>query len=259
MEILIPVIIVAVIGLIAGLGLSLAGKYLSDPPDEKLEAIRNALPGANCGACGYTGCDDYAAAVKEGTAKPNMCIPGGKDTAAALSDVLGIEISATEKVAFVACAGDCYKASSKYAYSGLASCAAAAALYGGPMDCAFGCIGLGDCVNVCEYGGIKITDGVAIIDEDVCKACGKCVNVCPKKVITMIPKGNNLKVRCLNTDKGGKTMKVCEAGCIGCTKCVKVCPHDAIKVENFLAKIDGEKCTGCGECAKACPKGCIIK
>lgn len=258
-EIIIPVVIVAIIGLVLGLGLSLAGKYLSDPPDEKFEAIREALPGANCGACGYTGCDDYAAAVKDGIAEPNLCIPGGKDTASALSKVLGVEISATEQVAFVACGGDCYKATTKYAYSGMVSCAAAAALYDGPMDCTFGCIGFGDCAKVCEYGGIEIVDGVARVDTRICKACGKCVNVCPKKVIKMVPKENNLKVRCLNTDKGGKTMKVCEVGCIGCTKCVKECKYDAIKVENFLARIDPEKCTGCGECLLVCPRGCITK
>ncbi|MEE0946813.1 MAG: RnfABCDGE type electron transport complex subunit B [Acutalibacteraceae bacterium] len=259
MEIIIPVIIVAVIGLVLGLGLSLAGKYLSDPPDEKLEAIREALPGANCGACGYTGCDDYAAAVKDGIAKPNLCLPGGKDTAAALSEVLGVEISATEKVAFVTCGGDCYKASTKYAYNGIMSCSAAVSLYGGPMDCSFGCIGFGDCVKACEYGGIEIVDGVARVDARICKACGKCVTVCPKNIITLLPKGNNLKVKCVNTDKGAKTMKVCQVGCIGCTKCVKECKHDAIKVENFVAKIDPEKCTGCGDCQLICPRGCITK
>ena len=122
MEILIPVIIVAAIGLVLGLGLALAGKFLSEAPDEKFEAIRNALPGANCGACGFTGCDDYANAVKDGTAEPNLCIPGGKDTAAKLSEVLGVEVDTKEKVAFVACNGDCFKASTKFAYSGVATC-----------------------------------------------------------------------------------------------------------------------------------------
>lgn len=259
MTILIPVIIVAVIGLLLGLGLALAGKYLSDPPDEKFEVIREALPGANCGACGYTGCDDYASAVKDGIAKPNLCIPGGNDTASALSEVLGIEVEAVKKAAFVACKGDCSVTGTKYAYNGLMSCAAAAALYGGPTDCSFGCIGFGDCQKACEYGGIQIVDGLARIDTDTCKACGKCATVCPKGIISIIPVNNAMAVGCKNTEKGAKTMKVCTTGCIGCTKCVKVCKFDAIKVENFLAKIDPEKCTGCGECAKACARGCITK
>lgn len=259
MEILIPVIIVAIIGLILGLGLSLAGKYLSEPADEKLEAIREALPGANCGACGYTGCDDYAAAVKDGSAEPNLCIPGGKDTAAALSMVLGAEIETKEKVAFVACNGNCFKTGTKYAYSGVATCEAATSFYGGPMECSFGCIGFGDCAKVCEYDGITITDGVAKINTALCRGCGKCVDTCPKGVISMKTKGNSLNVLCSNTHKGAKVMKICQVGCIGCTKCVKACEFDAIKVENFLAKIDADKCTGCGECAKVCVKGCITQ
>lgn len=257
MQILIPVIIVAAIGLIAGLGLSLASKYLSDPPDEKFEAIREALPGANCGACGYNGCDDYANAVKDGIAQPNLCIPGGKDTAAALSDVLGIEIEVEQKVAFVACQGDCNKAKIKYNYSGIESCAAANAFYGGQMECNFGCLGLGDCAKACEENGITVTDGLAKINPAACKACGKCISACPKKLISFIPTSAPFKVLCKNTDKGAKAMKVCETSCIGCTKCVKVCPSDAIKVESFLAVIDPAKCTACGKCKEVCPKGCI--
>ncbi len=257
MEILIPVIIVAAIGLIAGLGLSLASKYLSDPPDEKFEAVRAALPGANCGACGYNGCDDYANAVKEGIAQPNMCIPGGKDTAAALSDVLGIEIEVEQKVAFVACQGDCNNAKIKYNYSGVQSCVAAAALFGGQMECNFGCLGLGDCARACDENGITVVDGLARINAAMCKACGKCITACPKNLISFTPVSPALKVLCKNTDKGAKAMKVCETSCIGCTKCVKVCESDAVKVENFLAVIDPAKCTACGKCKEACPKGCI--
>lgn len=257
MEILIPVIIVAVIGLIAGLGLSLAGKYLSDPPDEKFEAIREALPGANCGACGYTGCDDYAKAVKEGIAQPNLCLPGGKDTAKALSEVLGVEVETEEKVAFIACGGDCNKAKTKYNYSGIQSCAAAANLFGGPSECVFGCIGLGDCAAVCEEGGITVTDNLAKIDASICKACGKCITACPKKLISFVPAHAKVKVLCNNTEKGAKVMKVCDVGCIGCTKCVKVCETAAIRVENFLAVIDQNKCTACGKCKEVCPRGCI--
>lgn len=258
MDILIPVIIVAAIGLIAGLGLSLAGKYLSDPPDEKFEAIRNSLPGANCGACGYSGCDDYANAVKDGNAEPNLCIPGGKDTATALSEVLGVEIDVVEKVAFVACQGDCNKAKLQFNYSGIESCAAAAAFYGGQMECSFGCLGFGDCAKVCDENGITVVDGLARINPAICVACGKCANACPKNLISIIPVSKKPRVLCSNTDKGAKAMKVCEVSCIGCTKCVKVCEFDAIKVENFLAYIDQTKCTACGKCKETCPKGCIV-
>ena len=257
MEILIPVIIVAAIGLIAGIGLSLASKYLSDPPDEKFEAIREALPGANCGACGYNGCDDYANAVKEGIAEPSFCIPGGKDTASALSEILGIKIDVEQKVAFVGCQGNCNNANLKYNYSGMQSCAAASALFGGQLECSFGCLGFGDCAKVCEENGITIVDGLAKINYAMCKACGKCITACPKKLISFTPVSPSLKVLCKNTDKGAKAMKVCKTSCIGCTKCVKNCEFDAIKVENFLAVIDPEKCTACGKCKEVCPRGCI--
>lgn len=257
MEILIPVIIVAAIGLVAGLGLSLAGKYLSDPPDEKLDAIREALPGANCGACGYTGCDDYAKALKDGIAKPNLCIPGGKKTATELSKVLGIEIDIEEKIAFIACGGNCNKSKVKYNYSGVESCAAASAFYGGPSECLLGCIGYGDCSKVCEYGAITVTDNLAKINPEVCRACGKCIAACPQKLISFIPVTSPIKVLCSSTEKGGKVMKSCDAGCIGCTKCTKVCETGAIKVENFLAVIDPKKCISCGKCKEVCPRGCI--
>lgn len=257
MTILIPVIIVAVIGLIAGLGLSLSSKYLSDPPDEKLEAIRDALPSANCGACGYTGCDDYAKAVKDGIASANLCIPGGDTTASALSKVLGIEIKVEPKTAFIACQGDCNKAKIKYNYIGVQSCAAANSLFGGQLECNYGCLGLGDCAKVCNENGITVIDGLARINSSICKACAKCVNACPKNLISIIPITSSCKVLCSNTDKGAKAMKVCQTSCIGCSKCVKVCEFDAINVENALAVIDAQKCTNCGKCSQACPKGCI--
>ena len=144
MSILIPVLIVTVIGLLLGLGLALAAKFMSVPTDERGAKIRECLPGANCGACGYTGCDGYAAAIAAGEAEPDKCAPGGANTAKALGEVLGIEISTTPKVAFVACQRN---SKEKYEYTGKPSCLSASLVHGGPLDCQFGCIGLGDCVT----------------------------------------------------------------------------------------------------------------
>ena len=259
MDIILPVIIVSAIGLIAGLGLSIASKYLSEPADEVKEQIRAALPGANCGACGFAGCDDYAAAIRSGEADAGRCTVGGKETAATLSEILGIEVEAKEKRAFVTCKGDCHHAQTQYAYSGMQSCYAAKMLYNGPLVCTYGCIGLGDCEKVCEKNAITISESLARVDRDLCAGCGKCADVCPNSVIKILDADYKSVVSCNSNDKGAKVNKACDVGCIGCMKCVKVCPSEAIKIENFLAVIDQTKCTGCDECILICPRGIISK
>ena len=62
-EILLPILLVAGIGLVLGLGLAIASKVMAVPVDEKEEKITEVLPGANCGACGFSGCAGYAAAL----------------------------------------------------------------------------------------------------------------------------------------------------------------------------------------------------
>ena len=75
------IIVVSVIGVIAALMLAVASIVMAVPVDEHQEKIRECLPGANCGACGYSGCDGYAAAVAAGEAEPDKCAPGGSGTA----------------------------------------------------------------------------------------------------------------------------------------------------------------------------------
>ena len=121
----------------------------------------------------------------------------------------------------------------------------------------YGCMGYGSCVNVCEYDAIHIVNGIAVVDKDKCVACGKCVKACPKGLIELIPYDNKYHVQCNSRDKGVEVNKVCSTGCIGCSLCVKACPKEAVKVEDFLAKIDYEKCVNCGLCAGKCPKKII--
>lgn len=256
-EILIPIGLVGLIGLVAGTLIALASRFFAVKEDEQTARIREALPGANCGACGYTGCDGYAAAISKEHADPGLCVPGGAKTAQALSQLLGVEIAAQEKKAFVRCSGDCYHAKKQYAYNGMESCAAAATLYGGILSCSAGCQGMGDCVRVCEKNAIAVYDGVARVDPSRCSGCGKCTKVCPKELIQIVPASARIAVACHNTEKGGTTMKQCSAGCIGCRKCLKECPTGAVAVNDFLATIDPEKCTGCEECLLACPRGVI--
>jgi len=258
MEIFIAVVIVAVIGLIAGVGLALASKYMAVPVDEKQEKIREALPGANCGACGYSGCDGYAAAVVAGEAEPNKCAPGGETALSLISEILGVELTSEPKVAFIACKGNCEKTLNKYSYEGLMSCTAASQIYAGPVSCSYGCIGFGDCVKECPFDAITLENGRPIICEDKCMACGKCIAVCPKSLISLIPKKHSVTVNCSNKQKGAPVVKNCKVSCVACKLCEKACESGAIKVENNLAVVDYSLCTGCGKCVSACKRGVLI-
>jgi len=216
------------------------------------------LPGVNCGACGYKGCDDYAEAVAEGKAKPNLCVPGAESTAEELGALLGIEVEPPKDVvAFVHCNGNCEATATKADYVGVTSCKAAAMLYGGPESCRYGCMGLGDCAAACPANAICMKDGIAHVDTSRCLGCGLCETICPKQVISMVPQETVVVVMCNNKDKGADARKACKNACIGCMKCVKTCPHEAITVTNNLAKIDYDKCVRCGACAASCPTGSL--
>ena len=257
-EILIPVLLVAGIGLVAGLGLAVASIVMAVPKDEKAEEILAVLPGANCGACGFSGCSGYAAALAKGEAKPGLCAPGGADVAAEVSKILGVEGAAVERqVAVVHCMGSYDYTSDKMEYQGIRSCAAAALLAGGVTSCRFGCMGMGDCASACQYGAIEVCNGVARIDPERCKGCSMCIKACPKQLISFVPYKPQAVVRCSSCDKGAETMKVCKIGCIGCKKCERICESDAIHVVDFHAVVDPEKCTACGKCGEACPRHCI--
>ena len=257
-DILIAFGVVAGVALILGVLLAVISHFFAVEEDQKVKAVRACLPGVNCGACGYKGCDDYAAAVADGSAKPNLCVPGAEATAKELGEILGVEVEApADVVAFVHCNGNCEATTKKASYDGITSCKAASMLYGGPDACKYGCLGLGDCAAACPAGAICLKDGIAHVDTSKCLGCGLCETVCPKHIISMIPQETEAVVMCSNTDKGAEARKVCKNACIGCMKCKKVCPHDAITVTNNLAKIDYDKCEGCGLCAKACPTGCM--
>ena len=262
-QILTAVIPVLIIGIICAAVLVIASKLMAVKEDERFPAIRECLPGANCGACGFAGCDGYAKALceKPGT-KTNLCVPGADGVAKQLSEILGVECEdVIEQVAVVHCAGDCEKTQDKADYRGIETCAGAKLMYGGKGNCTYGCIGFGDCASVCPQDAICIENGIAHVDTRKCIGCGLCTKKCPNHVISLVPDVERVVVTCSNKDKGVVTRKVCSNGCIGCKKCEKVCPLGAIKVENNLAIIDYEKCTDCpdyGVCAKNCTTGCIM-
>lgn len=260
MEILTAVLIVAGIGLVLGLGLAVASIVMAVPKDEKAEQIRACLPGANCGSCGFSGCDGYAAALSKGeTENTALCSPGGNDVSAQIAEILGVKAGEVmPQAAVVLCRGHNGDAVQKYKYNGVESCRMASQLFGGSKECVYGCLGLGDCVKACPYEAIHICNGVARINPIECRACQMCVNTCPKGLIEMMPLHRvTAAVLCKNHNKGAVTRKECKSGCIGCMKCVKACEYGAVTVENFVAHVDYDKCVSCGKCHEACPVGTI--
>ncbi|MBO7150911.1 MAG: RnfABCDGE type electron transport complex subunit B, partial [Clostridia bacterium] len=226
---------------------------------KKLRA-RACLPGVNCGACGFTGSDEYAKALLSDPSLPaNLCVPGADMVASSLAATLGKEAEdVIEMVAILACDGNCYATALKYDYTGPATCKAVSTLYSGNGKCAYGCIGYGDCAAVCPNDAICIKDGIAHIDTRKCIGCGMCAKVCPHHIISIMADVERVYVACSNKDKGAQTRKVCENGCIGCKKCEKTCEHGAITVIDNLAQIDYDKCVDCKKCVQACPVKCII-
>lgn len=250
-----PVIIIALAGFVCAVILAIAAKYMSVPEVEGFEEIRAELPGANCGGCGFAGCDDYAKKLAgDHTTPTTLCPVGGPECARKISAILGVEAGEMiERAAVVACSGSSECTSYIMDYEGIPTCEACNIFYQGRRACSHACLGFGDCVDVCQFGALHICNGVAVVDRDLCTACGKCVAKCPNHLIRLEPKAATVFVACSSHDKGAHTRKVCSAGCIGCKKCEKVCPVQAVTVTDNLAEIDQSKCTGCGACAEACP------
>ena len=253
-------IVVTVIGIICAVMLSVASKVMAVKVDERIPLVRECLPGANCGGCGFPGCDGYAAALVNDEDTPlTLCAPGGAGAAAAIGKVLGKDAGEmVKKYAFVNCLGDCDATGNKMQYMGIETCVGAKTLFGGSGKCTFGCLGLGDCTRACPSDAIHIgKKGIARVDFRVCTGCGACANVCPNHIISILPAAIQVQISCSSHERGPAVKAKCSAGCIGCSLCSKKCPEGAIHMDNNLAVIDYEKCTGCGTCASVCPSKCI--
>ena len=253
-NILLAILSLGGLGLLFGLVLALASKVFHVEVEPKITEVREALPGANCGACGYPGCDALAKAIVNGEAEVTACPPGGSVAAETIGKIMGIEAKMGDKmVARVLCKGNYDRSEKKYEYHGIEDCKASAMIQGGDKACEYGCLGNGSCVAVCPFDAIKVVNGVAIVDEDKCTACEKCIKECPKHIIELVPYKSKVVVDCSNHQFGKVVKDECKVGCIACKICEKTCPFDAIHVEDHLAKIDYEKCTNCMLCAEKCP------
>lgn len=254
--ILLTIIVALVIGFLLGLLLGLFKKIFAVHVDPKVQQVRDVLSGANCGGCGFAGCDAFAEAVVKGDAPANGCVAGGSDCAGKVAAVLGVDAGESiPKVAFLACHGTKECALPKGTYNGVKTCTAANMVMNGSKKCSFGCIGYGDCEAACPFDAIKMgEDGLPVVDRAKCVGCGNCAKACPKKLFVLINADTKGAVaRCSNhSDNKPQIRKDCSAGCFKCGMCARKCPSQAIDISSGIPKIDYSKCTSCGECVKAC-------
>ena len=238
-------------------------KVVEDP---RIDDVEKLLPGANCGGCGSAGCRAFAErCVQAKDMEGLFCPVGGNDAMKAIAAHLGrVAAEKAPMVAVLRCAGSPDKRPKINQYDGSASCGVAASLYDGDTGCSYGCLSMGDCVDVCNFGALHMDaqTGLPVVDEGKCTACGACVRKCPKGLFELRnlgPKGRRVFISCRNCDKGAVAKKACSVACIGCSKCAKVCSFEAISIENNVGYIDFLKCKLCRKCVAECPTGSILE
>jgi electron transport complex protein RnfB len=243
MEIITPILAMAGLGLVFGLGLAYALKIFGIKVDPTVALIITKLPGANCGVCGRAGCAGFAEALKKGEASPAGCVLSKDETRKAISEILGIDYSKKiKKIAACLCNGG-KNAKDKFAYSGIKTCKAATLIFGGYKMCDYGCLGFGDCANACPFGAINMVENLPKVDMNKCVACGKCIEACPKNLMQfgrIDNAGNVIYVACNSQDKAAAKRKFCSASCIACGICEKL-SGGTFAVKDNLSRPDYEK------------------
>ena len=258
-EIIEATILVGSLGLICSLVLILASRFFAVKEDPRIEEATLLLPGANCGACGFGGCADYARAIVIKGEKVTLCKPGGPETTEKLAEFMGVKAEIEErKVAIVLCCGGDLNAKRRFLYNGIADCADAVLIGGGDKACSYGCLGLGTCARVCPEHAIEITeDRLAVVHPELCIGCGLCVSACPRKLIQLVPESRTIHVLCSSRDRGPVVKQNCAVGCIGCTLCTKI--TDAIKMDGTLACVDYSQPLDDEAVIAKCPQHTIVK
>ncbi|WMW25889.1 Rnf electron transport complex subunit RnfB [Methanolobus sediminis] len=246
------------LGLAVGVMLVVASKKFKVETNPLVDEIVEVLPGANCGACGYAGCADFAERVVNEGAPINGCPVGGFDVAKEIGGIVGQEVAeGEEQYPFVRCNGG-LNCVDRFEYVGFEDCKAVMMLSDGEKGCNYGCMGRGTCVRACPFSALSIgEDRLPHVNKNLCTSCGLCIASCPNDILVFAKESEKVHVLCMSHDKGKAVKESCTVGCIGCKICEKSCPEEAIKVTNFLAEIDQEKCTACGLCVEKCPQNTI--
>ena len=254
------------LGAVAAIVLYFVAQKFKVFEDPRIDTIEEALPAANCGGCGFAGCRNFAEALVKSDAFEGLYCPvGGNETMSVVASILGRDaVEQDPRIAVLRCNGTCEVRPKTNNYDGASTCSIASALYGGDTDCQWGCLGFGDCTEVCDFDALTMdpATGLPVVDDTNCTACGACVKACPKDLFELrkrAKKDRKIYVACRNEDKGGPAKKSCSAACIGCSKCFKVCPFDAITMSNNLAFIDSDLCRLCRKCVPECPTNSIIE
>lgn len=249
-----------VLGLAFGLALAVAAIRFAVVTNPLVDRVRDALPAANCGACGYAGCQAYAEAVVDrGEVPPNLCAPGRGPVAYAVAALTGKEVGTViDRIVVMRCSGTSAYARDEAEYAGIETCAAASLVFGGPKACKNGCLGLGDCVRACPFHALRLGGGgIAEVILDKCTGCGICVPVCPKNLFELYPRDRRIELSCVARDKQAVVRATCMVGCILCRKCVAKCPAEAIAWDGTTIVIDHDKCIAYGpSCNEACVDIC---
>ena len=247
----------AAIAAVLGIILAAASKIFFVKTDERIEKIKECLPGANCGGCGHSGCEGFAQCLACGKASLDDCKVTSDEEKKIIAKIAGIEFAASEPtVAVVKCAGG-DGATDRYEYVGNDGCLYLNQYLGGSKICATACLGGGSCTEVCPVDAIKLENGVAKVDKTLCISCGACMRGCPRSVIERIPASAKVYCACSTRCKGKETMSFCDKGCIGCGLCARVCPEKAITMKDNLPVFDYSKCVGCMKCLEKCPRHII--
>jgi len=252
------VIVLVLLGIALWLVIGLAVKFFGVEADPRIDEVEALLPNANCGACGFAGCADFARALVGGDAETNECPSNSDEAVNRICALLGIVAGEREaQVAVVLCGGDSAQAAQAADYNGVNDCRDAMLVAGGAKGCLSGCLGLGTCARACPFGAIEMTEsGIARIHAELCTGCGKCVATCPRHLIELVPGTAPVHVLCSSPAKGGEKRKVCKVSCIGCRKCVKTAEEGQMTMDGFLARVNYDDPPG-PSIAEACPTGCL--
>jgi len=259
-------ILLMILGGISAIVLYAVSKIFYVYENPLIDEVNELLPAANCGGCGFPGCKSFAELlVNSDDISDLFCPVGGNDMMKEIGKKLGKEVQEKEPmVAVLLCNGACDVRPKTVAFEGPDSCVIEDMVFVGETDCQYGCMGKGDCVDVCDFDAMYMDEetGLPVIITENCTACGACINACPRHLLEFRPRNKRdlkIYVACKNEEKGNIARKSCEVACIGCSKCVKVCPKDAITINNYLAYIDASLCTLCRKCVPECPTNAIIE